>query len=293
MNISASGAQALPFYGDLTIGRRHAKRARIGRSISKIDSMSTSSIRLVVRADDAGSFTSANEAIEGTIAAGLVRNVSLMVPGPAFEDAARRFAGRDDICYGLHVTLNAELTSLKWGPVSPRAAVPSLLDENGFFLPTPPQTMQAGFVVQEAMQEIEAQLRRARKAGFKISYVDEHMGVSYIGIREQIAALCRRESLIDAHAFARISLGTSLDTARAALCQAHSGQTHPDAYVWVTHPGFETPEMRALHPEGRPNDGSFARAREAERQLLLNPQLALLLKESGVQVSRYDEICAG
>jgi hypothetical protein len=42
-----------------------------------------------------------------------------------------------------------------------------------------------------------------RAAGIKISYVDEHMGVSWIhpDLRTGIAEIARREGLIDAHGF--------------------------------------------------------------------------------------------
>jgi hypothetical protein len=244
-----------------------------------------SPIRLVVRADDAGSFVSANEAIEQSIDAGIARNVSIMVPGPAFEDAVRRFAGRDDVCFGLHITLNAELCAPKWGPVAPCESVASLLDENGYFHPTPTLTQKLGFVVEEAMREVEAQLRLAQEAGFNLTYVDEHMAVSRIGIRNQIADLCRREGLIDVHGLARLPLGTSLSNARTKLAEALPGD-----YVWVTHPGLLTPETLNLYSYGNPNHGDFARPRDAERRLLTDRQLATLLQKHGVRAVRYSDL---
>jgi hypothetical protein len=246
---------------------------------------SFSPTRLVVRADDAGSFVSANQAIEQCIDAGLVRNVSVMVPGPAFEDAARRFAGRDDVCFGLHITLNAEFPSPRWGSVAPPETVSSLLDENGHFLATPTLTSQRGFVVEEAMREIEAQLERAREAGLKLSYVDEHMGVSRIGLRRQIADLCQRERLMDVHGLGMLPLGTTLDTAHSVLETASPGD-----YVWITHPNLETPDTLPLHPYNGSDDGSFIRSRDAERQLLLHPQLPALFHDFGVATVRYSDL---
>ena len=68
--------------------------------------------RLILRADDIGSAYAANDAILAACDAGTIKNVSLMVCGPAFADAATRLRGRDDICLGLHVTLNAEWAEL-------------------------------------------------------------------------------------------------------------------------------------------------------------------------------------
>lgn len=44
--------------------------------------------RLIIRADDAGSSRSANNAIFECASRGLVRNVSLMAPGPFIHDSA-------------------------------------------------------------------------------------------------------------------------------------------------------------------------------------------------------------
>lgn len=243
------------------------------------------SIRLVVRADDAGSFISANEAIEQSVEAGLVRNVSVMVPGPAFDDAVRRFAGRNDLCLGLHITLNAELNHPKWGPVLPLETVRSLVDGNGYFRATPLMTQEIGFLLDEAVREIEAQLAAAREAGLKISYVDEHMAVSRIGLRPYIAELCRREGLIDVHGLARLPLGTSLDSARNQLVAASPGN-----YVWVTHPNQTTAETLRLRSPGHPKEGNLALIRNAERQLLTEPHLHDLFDTHGVQPVCYSEI---
>ena len=108
--------------------------------------MSGGGLRLLVRSDDAGSCASANAAIAEACDAGVVRNVSVMACGPALDEAAALFAGRDDIAAGLHVTLNAEWASdaACWKPVLPREQVPSLVDENGFFWRTPAQARERG-----------------------------------------------------------------------------------------------------------------------------------------------------
>src|SRR5256885_11676852 len=38
---------------------------------------------------------------------------------------------RSDADFGLHLTLTSERVYLRWGPVAPKNAVPSLVDENG------------------------------------------------------------------------------------------------------------------------------------------------------------------
>lgn len=95
--------------------------------------MSGRPVYLITRADDCGSNATANRAIMKTCDQGIVKNVSRMACCHAIEEAARLFAGRDDICFGLHGTLNAEWDNVKWGPIMPTERVPSLVDERGHF----------------------------------------------------------------------------------------------------------------------------------------------------------------
>lgn len=253
--------------------------------MTHISSHTSSALRLVVRADDAGSCLSANRAIEQSIDRGLVRNVSIMVPGAAFSDAVQRFAKREDICLGLHITLNSEWKQYKWGPVCSPKSVPSLVDNSGQFTPSPSVLAQRGFNVEESMREIRAQLKCAREAGFDIAYIDEHMGVSWIGIRQNIAELCRSEGLIDTHGLPSLPLGTSLESAKAQISTAVGGD-----YVWVTHPGCICEDMLKWHTDAQPNDGSIAHQRDAERRLLIDPTFSCWLRRRGVQMCVYKEL---
>ena len=76
-------------------------------------------IQLCTRGDDAGCCRAANRAVAEAARFGILKNISIMVPGPAFDDAARSLGKIKGICIGLHVTLNAEWPRTKWGPVSP------------------------------------------------------------------------------------------------------------------------------------------------------------------------------
>jgi predicted glycoside hydrolase/deacetylase ChbG (UPF0249 family) len=256
-------------------------------------------VRLVVRADDAGSCVSANEAVAEACAAGTARNVSLMVPGPAFEDAARRFAGRDDICIGLHVTLNAEWAGPKWGPVLPASEVPTLVDPaTGFFTPFPKDLHQRGFSVAEAVAEAEAQLARARAAGLAIAYLDEHMGVGWLpGLRDALAALARREGLIDAGSLhlpglprVETCVGSEDDAdALANRWLAALDACEPGTYLLVTHPGKDAPDMQAFYLEGGER-GVVARERDRERRALTADRLRQGCAAHGIPLLRYDEL---
>ena len=69
----------------------------------------TNPIRLITRADDAGTNPTSNAAILDAYQNGLVKNVSVLAVGPAVEDAASLLAHEKGLCFGLHTALNAEL----------------------------------------------------------------------------------------------------------------------------------------------------------------------------------------
>jgi len=251
--------------------------------------MSTSSdhIRLIIRGDDAGSCESADLAIMEACDHDIVRNVSVMVPGPTFAHSARLLAGRTDLCLGLHVTLNAEWAGPKWGPVLPVSHVPTLVDAHGYFLPTPEDLQRRGFDEQQAMAEVEAQLCRAREAGLKIRYLDEHMMVGRIGsLRRQLAEFCRRQGLVEADRFAwlpDVPGGPAgwVERLRRRLMQIPAG-----CYVLGSHPGFDRPDMRQFHLPGQA-PGVVAGQRDAERRGLTSPHLPGVLRELGVEIAQY------
>lgn len=241
---------------------------------------------------DAGSCDSANRAIREACKHGMLRNVSVMVPGPAFAEAAAMFADLPGICLGLHVTLNAEWNGPKWGPVLPPARVPSLVDDKGFFTSAPSVLHARGVDIEQIMSEVEAQLDRARAHGLDIQYLDEHMGVGWLpGLRERLAQLAQREGLVDAHGFPSLPAAPAgerdsdvVATWKTRITHAAPGTT----YVLVTHPGHDNAEMRHFYHAGL-TPGQVARERDAERRALTNPQLRQWLQDSSVEVIRYTE----
>lgn len=248
--------------------------------------------QLITRGDDAGSCESANEAVFEAATQGVLRNASLMVPGPAFAGVAALFAGQQKTCLGLHVTLNAEWENVKWGPVLPAAQVPSLVDANGYFLPTPNDLHRRNASVEEMMAEVAAQLKRARELGLHITYLDEHMGVGWLpGLRDRLAAFAREEGLLDVHAVPYLpNLPEGMDIPAddlPGLWTARLAAAKPGAYVLVTHPGKDANDMRAFGHTGL-EVGQVARERDAERRALTGSQLRERLRALDMDVIRYD-----
>jgi hypothetical protein len=79
---------------------------------------------------------------------------------------------------GLHLVLNSEWSAYRWGPLSPRDAVPSLLDGDGY-LPLLETTIGERARPAEVEREIRAQVDRAKASGIRVSHLDSHMAALF------------------------------------------------------------------------------------------------------------------
>jgi hypothetical protein len=249
------------------------------------------SIRLVTRGDDAGSARAANQAVLEAFRHGIMKNASIMVPGPHIEHAAELLAGETGLCCGLHTTLNAEWDRVRWGPVSPRGEVPSLIRSDGSFFPTPRALHENAPLLEEIFREIQAQLDRGRALGFDFRYADMHMGWAWVaeGVQERWIRWCEREGLINNWQTPWIepqaeAEGDPVDRLIAALEVVPPGE-----YVFVGHPAYDTEEMRALSHEGMPGE-RVARERDWDRRLFTDPRILAFCRERGIVPTRYDEL---
>jgi len=133
---------------------------------------------LIVHADDLGMAHSVNAATIKAFETDLVNSGSIMVPCPWLSEIAAYARTNPQADLGLHLTLTSEWTSFRWGPVSPRDRVTSLLDKDGFFYLTESEAA-AHADPKEVELEITAQIERARALGIQPTHLDSHMGTLY------------------------------------------------------------------------------------------------------------------
>ena len=133
---------------------------------------------LIVHADDLGMAHSVNAATIKAFETGLVNSGSIMVPCPWLSEIAAFARANPQADLGLHLTLTSEWTSFRWGPVSSRDRVSSLLDKDGYFRLTESEAAAHADPKQVEI-EITAQIERARALGIQPTHLDSHMGTLY------------------------------------------------------------------------------------------------------------------
>lgn len=133
---------------------------------------------LIVHADDLGMTHSVNRASTRALETGLVNSGSIMVPCPWFPEIAAYARNHPGIDLGLHLTLTSEWNCYRWGSVSSRSRVSSLLDEHGYFYQTN-SDVTARASLSEVETEIREQIERAHACGIQLTHLDSHMYTLY------------------------------------------------------------------------------------------------------------------
>ena len=133
---------------------------------------------LILHADDLGVAHSENAASFDALDRGAINSGSIMMPTPWVTEVAAYAKAHPNADLGLHLTLNSEWKTYRWGGVAPHDQTPSLHDPDGTF-PSEVPTMTKRAKVDEVERELRAQIDRAYAIGIKPTHVDSHMGALY------------------------------------------------------------------------------------------------------------------
>jgi predicted glycoside hydrolase/deacetylase ChbG (UPF0249 family) len=133
---------------------------------------------VIIHSDDAGMYSSVNQATIDAMERGSVSSCSILVPCPAFMEFARYAQAHPEKDFGVHLDLNCEKDTYRWGPVLGKERVPSLVDPQGFFWSSPSETAKHA-KLEEVEAELRAQIERCQEAGVRLSHLDHHMFVLY------------------------------------------------------------------------------------------------------------------
>jgi predicted glycoside hydrolase/deacetylase ChbG (UPF0249 family) len=138
----------------------------------------TSLPQLLIRLDDIGMNHSVNMAVEKLAKTGMPLSASVQFACPWYQEAVEILKNYPNVSVGVHLTLTSEWKNYRWGPVTGRTAVPSLVDSIGYFYQSTEAFEKSGYKIEEVELELSAQIERALASGLMISYIDPHMGVA-------------------------------------------------------------------------------------------------------------------
>jgi chitin disaccharide deacetylase len=249
--------------------------------------------RLLIIQTDIGMMHSINRASFEAIDRKLVTTAAILVPCPWFPEAAEFAKQHPDFDFGLHLALNSEWRPYRWGPVSAKAAVQSLLDEGGYF-PMSEEEVYSKAKPAEVEQEFRAQIEKAKNAGIRVTHVDSHMSAvfgskmlfdAYRRVAEEngLLYLLPRTS-----AFAKDAPAEAVVIDREIQMrpgvpgkewlnwyERELGKLPPGVYQLVVHLGYDDDEARGA-TEGRNWGGKW---RQTDWDAIRNPEFAKFLRE--------------
>ena len=130
---------------------------------------------LIVNCDDLGMYHAVNAAVVESIERGIATSCSLMAPCPAASDAMQLLRERPEMPFGVHLTLLRDGPHHRWGPLTAKERVPSLLDEAGeLFTNDRIPELLARARLDEVEREFRAQIGAVLAAGLAPSHLDWH-----------------------------------------------------------------------------------------------------------------------
>jgi chitin disaccharide deacetylase len=271
---------------------------------------------LIIHADDIGMCQAGQPAIAELFDFGLVSSAAVMVPCSWFPLAAAFCREHPSVDMGVHLTLNCEWETYRWGPISTRDSASGLLDQQGYLHASPMVTEQQADPDVVAA-ELRAQVEHALQAGIDATHIDAHMGAplrprfarSYmqVALDNQLPAFFLSRAGVE-RLRARTGGGLGGETYPPELWQdleahgmplfddlamlpLHDPSDHvaiakkviddlqPGLTVLILHPAQDTPELRAIAPDWR--------SRVANYQACLSEELRDYVRESGVQLIGY------
>jgi predicted glycoside hydrolase/deacetylase ChbG (UPF0249 family) len=242
---------------------------------------------LIINADDFGMCNSVNEAIISALKEGMVRSTSLMVPCPWALHAMHFLTDHPEIPFGVHLTVISDPNDYRWGPLTSREKVPSLVDRAGYFYNF--EAMHA-FLAQLKMDQLEVEFRTQIEAvlaaGLRPTHLDWH--ALRIGGRTDIFHLMIR--LAKEYGLALRVMGRALIEKLQSQGLPTNDNDFLDSYLinpvyktslyiqllrelpaglseWAVHPGLDNAELLALEPAGnheRQTDFDFWTSQQAK-----------------------------
>ena len=239
---------------------------------------------------------SVNMAIQRVIDSGLPVTVSVIFPGPWYQETVQILKRHPEVSVGVHLALNSEWKNYRWGPVSGRSAVPTLVDSNGYFFPSARDLYNNHPNLREVEAELRAQIERALRSGLRIDYVDYHMGtVSHNPEFRAIAERLAREYGLGMMGY----FGETISNPQYSAAPADKTDSlvamvehlPSGINVLVSHVGIDNAELGALVDMN--TDGGLAdmsKNRQAELDALTSPRFRAALEARHIHLMTFRQL---
>jgi predicted glycoside hydrolase/deacetylase ChbG (UPF0249 family) len=266
---------------------------------------------LILHADDLGVAHAEDSASMYALEKGAVSSGSIMVPCPWFSEIADYAAKHPDVDLGIHLTLTSEWKYYKWGPVSGKDKVSSLVNNKGFFYDDL-DSLGKKAKLNEVETELRSQVDKAIAAGVHPTHLDSHMGSvffnkDFLKIYLKLAHEYHLPCLLNVNAFRQVygvdisDLITDKDVltntvfmvfppgnveTRAAEYEKIFQSLTPGLNCILLHAAFDDDEMKAItqdHPDygaaWRQADYDFFTSDECKKALAANNIRLITWKE--------------
>lgn len=250
--------------------------------------------RLIVRGDDMGFSHSGNEALIKCFNEGIETSIEVMVPSPWFPESVKMLEQNPKVDVGVHLAITSEWDNVKWRPV---AYVPSLTDPDGYFYPLiwpgknyPGRAvLENKWTLEDVEKEFRAQIELAKKKIPRLSHVSGHMGCTNMDkqVEQLVTRLAKEYGLyIDYKAAGLKGIGldgphdTSEEKIQSFIRMLDTIKPG-DTYMFVEHPGLDTPELRAISHIGYED---VALDRQGVTDMFTDKRVKEAIRKKGIQL---------
>ena len=253
---------------------------------------------LLIRCDDIGMCHAVNQAVKEVVETGIPFSASVMFTCPWYQEAVEILKDHPNVSVGIHLTLNAEWKSYRWGPVSGSESVPSLVDKDGYFFPSRKLFFDNEPNIVEIEKELRAQIERALQSGVAIDYVDHHMGtaVSTPELRLLLENITKEYHLGISRYYGETDIrglyNSPIEKKTDALLSLTDKIAPDQLNLMVFHIGLDTQEMSALVDLNEFGLKEMSRHRESELKALTSRKFLKNLKDRNVKLINYRDLIA-
>ena len=257
-------------------------------------------IRLIVRGDDIGCSHASNVGCIKSYKEGVMRSVEVMVPCPWFEEAVKMLNDNPGLDVGIHLTLTSEWDNYKWRPLT---CGKSIVNKDGYFYsqtrewnkwPAGTGFYDANPKIEEVEAELRAQIEMALRKIKNVSHISDHMAFAHSrpDIAELVKKLAKEYNLeleLGQANVKHLSMGSggSGDKNREAALVEALEKVGPGTWLFVEHPGTDTPEMQAMSHPGNEN---VARDRDDVTKAFTSEKVKEVVKRRGIKLISYGDV---